>query len=112
MVNTVTLLVDMLPDDRFVIVTDSPANSVNDSTDSLPTEAPLDAKEAFRNHTIKEIVETERKFVADLEALQVFDTLRQPRMINLTTTVTAIRKCTGAGQRHFTGYDTSSIPWT
>lgn len=46
------------------------------STDSLPTDVPAtatpaNAQESARNNIIREMVETERKYVQDLEIMQV-----------------------------------------
>jgi cell division control protein 24 len=77
-INTVTVLVDRLPEDQFMDPPDSPPSmlSSQDSTDSLTTDItsappPANAKETARNNIIREMVETERKYVQDLEIMQV-----------------------------------------
>jgi cell division control protein 24 len=77
-INTVMVLVDRLPEDQFVDPPDSPPSmlSSQDSTDSLTTDTtsvstPVNAQETARNNIIREMVETERKYVQDLEIMQV-----------------------------------------
>lgn len=72
------VLVDRLSDDQFVDPPDSPPAmlSSQDSTDSLTTDVPsvptpVNAQETARNNIIREMVETERKYVQDLEIMQV-----------------------------------------
>ncbi|KAF7983773.1 hypothetical protein HWV62_18978 [Athelia sp. TMB] len=78
-INTVTVLVDQLPEDQFVDPPASPPSmaAAQGSTDSLMTDAltpgaPVDAREAARNNIIREMVETERKYVQDLEIMQKY----------------------------------------
>ncbi|KAI0041006.1 hypothetical protein FA95DRAFT_1591168 [Auriscalpium vulgare] len=77
-VNTVTHLVDRLPEDVFVELSPpSPTLTSQDSLDSLAPETPLmpvpaNAQEAARNNIIRELVETERKYVQDLEVMQKY----------------------------------------
>jgi len=73
-INTVTAIVNHLPPSAFdpqVPETSIPTSLSlsNLSTDNLPH--PTDAKEVARNNIIREIVETERKYVQDLETMQV-----------------------------------------
>jgi cell division control protein 24 len=74
-INTVTAIVDYLPPDVFQDAPlSSPTMPENGSYDSLadtlaPT--PSNAQESARNNIIKETVETERKYVQDLEIMQV-----------------------------------------
>jgi cell division control protein 24 len=77
-INTVTVLVDRLPEDQFVDPPDSSPSMLSSqgSTDSLNTDVPsvstpVNAKETARNNIIREMVETERKYVQDLEMMQV-----------------------------------------
>jgi hypothetical protein len=78
-VHTVTTLVDLLPEDVFVEqVPSTPPSmfSTQASTDSIALEPsfssqPLSGREAARNNIIRELVETERKYVQDLEVMQV-----------------------------------------
>ena len=73
----VTVLVDNLPEDVFV--DEPPASpplfSPKDSTDSLPTEllsaAPKDTYPG--SQVVMELLHTERKYVQDLETMQVRD---------------------------------------
>jgi cell division control protein 24 len=75
-INTVTAIVDHLPPDVFETSHPSPSLlSSHDSFDSFATDSPVappaNAQESARNNIIKEMVETERKFVQDLEIMQV-----------------------------------------
>ena len=87
LVNCVTRLVDRLPEDCFQEAPPTSPPSLlpsHESTDSLinpdsPMQsAPVNAQENARNNIIREIVETERKYVQDLEHMQVRFTL--PRL--------------------------------
>ncbi|EJD03053.1 uncharacterized protein FOMMEDRAFT_20220 [Fomitiporia mediterranea MF3/22] len=80
-VNCVTRLVDRLPDDCFQEAPPSSPPSLlpsHESTDSLinpdsPMQStPVNAQETARNNIIREIVETERKYVQDLEHMQKY----------------------------------------
>ena len=77
MINTVTAIVDHLPPDAFDVSPPSPPSVVSshDSLDSLGGESsaipPANAQESARNNIIREMVETERKYVQDLEVMQV-----------------------------------------
>lgn len=62
MINTVTVIVDRLPDTAFEVSLES---------DEPSTSVPASAQESARNNVIREMVETERKFVQDLETMQV-----------------------------------------
>ncbi|KIJ67691.1 hypothetical protein HYDPIDRAFT_25171 [Hydnomerulius pinastri MD-312] len=79
-VSTVTTLVDLLPPDIFEPAPLSPPLLVShESIDSLvndvpPTAVPANAQEAARNNIIREMVETERKYVQDLEVMQKYAT--------------------------------------
>lgn len=72
-----TTIVDMLPSELFDPAPLSPQLiSAHDSIDSLisdvpSTPVPANAQEAARNNIIRELVETERKYVQDLEIMQV-----------------------------------------
>jgi cell division control protein 24 len=75
-INTVTAIVKHLPADAFELSPPSPtAISSHDSVDSLAGETtavpPANAQESARNNIIREMVETERKYVQDLEVMQV-----------------------------------------
>lgn len=76
-IKTVTAIVDHLPPDAFEPEAPStPFMSSQDSFDNfssnptVPT-PPANAQETARNNIVREIVETERKYVQDLEILQV-----------------------------------------
>lgn len=92
-INTVMVLVDRLPKDQFVDPPDSPPSilSSQDSTDSLTTDAlsaptPVNAQETARNNIIREMVETERKYVQDLEIMQKYsNALSQSNTISQDT---------------------------
>ena len=73
-----TVLVDQLPEDQFIDPPLSPPSMMSSqgstdslATDSFPPSTPLNAREAARNNIIREMVETERKYVQDLEIMQV-----------------------------------------
>jgi cell division control protein 24 len=78
-VNTVTHIVDRLPPDVFEeAAPPSPpsAFSPHDSFDSMGPDipaipTPANGPDAERNNIIRELVETERKYVQDLEVMQV-----------------------------------------
>ncbi|KII92357.1 hypothetical protein PLICRDRAFT_37127 [Plicaturopsis crispa FD-325 SS-3] len=74
-INTITTLVNRLPQDRFEESPPTPPLTAHGSQDSLipdsiPAPAPMQGKETARNNIIREMVETERKYVADLETMQ------------------------------------------
>ena len=70
-INTVTAIVDYLPPDVFDEPPTMPENSPFDSLTGTLTATPANAQESARDHIIKETVETERKYVQDLENMQV-----------------------------------------
>lgn len=78
-INTVTAIVDHLSQDAFEASPSSPPSVTSyESPDSIVTDVassapppPADAREAARNNIVREMVETERKYVADLEIMQV-----------------------------------------
>jgi cell division control protein 24 len=75
-INTVTAIVDHLPQDAFEEAPPSPPSlSAHDSSDSLhelpPLPPPANARESRRIHITREIIETERKYVEGLEVMQV-----------------------------------------
>ena len=73
MVRTVTAIVNHLPEDAFEEPTPTtPALSSHNSLDSIPDSLPpVNAQDSARQNIIREIVETERKYVQDLEVMQV-----------------------------------------
>ncbi|TFK44203.1 hypothetical protein BDQ12DRAFT_660997 [Crucibulum laeve] len=89
-INTVTALVNHLPPTAFEEAPPSPPLlSANDSfdslADSLPT-PPTNAQEAARNNIVREMVETERKYVQDLEIMQKYsNALSQGNLIDQDT---------------------------
>ncbi|KAG0703246.1 hypothetical protein DFH29DRAFT_829393 [Suillus ampliporus] len=91
-VSTVTTIVNMLPSALFEAAPLSPPlMSTHDSIDSLVgdvqnTPVPTSAQEAARNNIIRELVETERKYVQDLEVMQKYATaLSQSNTIDQDT---------------------------
>lgn len=93
-VHTVTTLVEFLPEDVFTQqAPPSPPSllSAHPSTDSITLDPslagqPVSAREAARNNIIRELVETERKYVQDLEVMQKYSTaLSQSNTIDQDT---------------------------
>ncbi|KAJ6593870.1 hypothetical protein B0H19DRAFT_1205280 [Mycena capillaripes] len=91
-VETVTAIVKHLPADAFETSPPSPAfMSSHDSYDSLVSDnsaavPPANAQEAARNNIVREMVETERKYVQDLEIMQKYATaLSQSNLIDQDT---------------------------
>ncbi|KAH7927495.1 hypothetical protein BV22DRAFT_1111043 [Leucogyrophana mollusca] len=91
-VNTVITVVDLLPSDIFEAAPLSPTQlASHDSVDSLiadvpNTAVPANAREAARNNIVREMVETERKYVQDLEVMQKYATaLSQSNTIDQDT---------------------------
>ncbi|KAG2361355.1 hypothetical protein BDR07DRAFT_1287433 [Suillus spraguei] len=91
-VSTVTTIVNMLPSALFDAAPLSPPlMSTHDSIDSLVGDvqnAPIPAgpQDAARNNIIRELVETERKYVQDLEVMQRYATaLSQSNTIDQDT---------------------------
>jgi cell division control protein 24 len=66
-VNTVTHIVDRLPPSAFS--SHDFFDSVGSDIPAMPT--PANGPDAERNNIIRELVETERKYVQDLEVMQV-----------------------------------------
>jgi cell division control protein 24 len=79
-VRSVAMLLDRLPEDVFSEPPSSPPSSFapSTSTDSLLNDGPvpISAKETARGNIIRELVETERKYVQDMEVMQVRRTRR------------------------------------
>lgn len=91
-VSTVTTIVNMLPSALFDAAPLSPPlMSTHDSIDSLVgdvqnTPVPACPQDAARNNIIRELVETERKYVQDLEVMQRYATaLSQSNTIDQDT---------------------------
>ncbi|KAF9268658.1 hypothetical protein L218DRAFT_853032 [Marasmius fiardii PR-910] len=91
-IKTVKAIVDHLPEDAWEDVPSSPPYmSSHDSHDSLALDAssspaPSNARETARNNIVREIVETERKYVQDLEIMQKYATaLSQSNIIDQDT---------------------------
>ncbi|KAF8070021.1 hypothetical protein FPV67DRAFT_1651591 [Lyophyllum atratum] len=91
-INTVTAIVDHLPPDAFEATHSStPSQSSYDShttTSSLTlvNPPPANAQETARNNIIREMVETERKYVQDLEIMQKYsNALSQGNIIDQDT---------------------------
>ncbi len=88
-VNTVTHLVDLLPPDVFEEAPPPSPPYTNDSFDSVGADSPAiptpaNGPDIERNNIIRELVETERKYVQDLEVMQV-RTGRFPRTTSTQT---------------------------
>ncbi|EPQ57442.1 hypothetical protein GLOTRDRAFT_104964 [Gloeophyllum trabeum ATCC 11539] len=94
-VKTVTTLVDRLPEEVFLEAPPSSPPSVfpsHESSESLVTSdpthfsTPANAQEAARMNIIREMVETERKYVQDLEVMQNYsNSLSQSNTIDQDT---------------------------
>ncbi|KAF9647329.1 hypothetical protein BDM02DRAFT_3261751 [Thelephora ganbajun] len=93
-VNTVTALVEYLPEEVFVQPAPSSPpslSSAHQSTDSIVCDSPhssqpVSTQEAARSNIIRELVETERKYVQDLEVMQRYSTsLSQSNTIDQDT---------------------------
>ncbi|KAA1471718.1 hypothetical protein DENSPDRAFT_880711 [Dentipellis sp. KUC8613] len=92
-ITTVSHLVDRLPENVFIEAAplSPPSLSNTESTDSLtPATAfppvPVNAQEAARNNIVRELVETERKYVQDLEVMQKYaNALSQSNTIDQDT---------------------------
>ncbi|THH13217.1 hypothetical protein EW146_g6975 [Bondarzewia mesenterica] len=93
-VNTVTSLVGHLPEDVFEEAPPlSPPSNLqsHESSDSLAPDTPsvpipANAQEAARNNIVRELVETERKYVQDLEVMQKYsNALSQSNTIDQDT---------------------------
>ena len=71
--HTVTAIVNHLPEYAFEELPPStPSLSSHGSLDSIPDSIPpANAQDSARQNIIREIVETERKYVQDLEVMQV-----------------------------------------
>ncbi|KAF8332061.1 uncharacterized protein EI90DRAFT_2918931 [Cantharellus anzutake] len=83
-------LLDRLPGHVFMEEPMPSTSLEGDSTDELSTssdgDAPADPNEAFRKHLIKELLDTERQYVRDLEVMQNFATaLRTQNLMNQDT---------------------------
>ena len=73
-VNTITHIVDCLPPDIFEeAAPQSPLSplSPHEFFDSMGPDVPANGPDAERNNIVRELVETERKYVQDLEVMQV-----------------------------------------
>ncbi|KDQ57595.1 hypothetical protein JAAARDRAFT_156392 [Jaapia argillacea MUCL 33604] len=94
-INTVTTLVEQLPEDVFMDAPPSspPTLSSHESSDSISapdvppmSTSPANAREAARINIIREMVETERKYVQDLEVMQRYsNSLAQANIIDQDT---------------------------
>ena len=77
-VNIVTTVVDMLPDEAYIddMPSSPPLCSPKDSSDSLPSELYASSSQEYPGHqVVMELLHTERKYVQDLETMQVRDCL-------------------------------------
>ncbi|KAJ7218095.1 hypothetical protein GGX14DRAFT_495554 [Mycena pura] len=86
-VETVTAIVKHLAPEAFETSPPSPAHMAShDSYDEISSVPPANAKEAARNNVIREMVETERKYVQDLEVMQKYAAaLSQSNLIDQDT---------------------------
>lgn len=75
-IKTVTAIVDYLSPSAFNTPPPSPpslaANVSSDNISPDPLPQPANPQEQARNNIIREMVETERKYVQDLETMQVW----------------------------------------
>ncbi|KAF9568221.1 rho guanine nucleotide exchange factor scd1 [Agrocybe pediades] len=90
-INTVTAIVDHLPPSAFEESPPSPRSLLdNGSTDSLTDNLlppqPSNPKDSEKNNIIREMVETERKYVQDLEIMQKYsNALSQANLMDQDT---------------------------
>ncbi|KAJ8076812.1 Guanine nucleotide exchange factor for Cdc42p [Marasmius tenuissimus] len=89
-IKTVKAIVDRIPEDAWEEAPpETPYMSSHDSRDSLVLDSPgvpSNARENARNNIVREIVETERKYVQDLEIMQKYATaLAQSNIIDQDT---------------------------
>ncbi|KAG5735481.1 Rho guanine nucleotide exchange factor scd1 [Termitomyces sp. T112] len=89
-INTVTAIVDHLPPHAFEPPSPTASSHPpNDSFDRSASESPIppaNAQETARNNIIRELVETERKYVQDLEIMQKYsNALSQGNIIDQDT---------------------------
>ena len=115
-----TALVEYLPEDVFVHRSPSSPpslSSAHQSTDSIVCDTPhlsqpVNAQEAARNNIIRELVETERKYVQDLEVMQVWvilcSQLDIPTLIE--SVLSALFDLSVPKQHDRPGYHTLAIP--
>jgi cell division control protein 24 len=83
----VTKIVELVPEHMFELAPASPSFISHESTDSLNSGVPsiaTNAQESARSNIIRELVETERKYVQDLEVMQV-RFLFSPILMHLTS---------------------------
>ncbi|KAG6850440.1 hypothetical protein H0H93_013312 [Arthromyces matolae] len=84
-INTVTAIVERLPPEAFEVEPSSRI-STDGSDPSLSSDSPANAQEIARNNIIRELVETERKYVQDLEIMQKYsNALSQGNIIDQDT---------------------------
>ena len=112
-----TVLVDRLPEDQFVDPPDSPPSMMSSQesadlfTADVPSVAtPVNAQETARNNIIREMVETERKYVQDLEIMQVCALNPLSCYVTTHSCAAEIFQCVVAKQHYFSRYNTPSIP--
>ncbi|KAF8876711.1 hypothetical protein CPB84DRAFT_1838662 [Gymnopilus junonius] len=90
-INTVTAIVDHLPPEAFEQSSPSPRSgpefsSTDSLSDTLPPQQPSNPKDSEKNNIIKEMVETERKYVQDLEIMQKYsNALSQANLMDQDT---------------------------
>ncbi|PPQ65428.1 hypothetical protein CVT26_000080 [Gymnopilus dilepis] len=90
-INTVTAIVDHLPPEAFEESPPSPRSgpeygSTDSLADTLASQQPSNPKDSEKNNIIKEMVETERKYVQDLEIMQKYsNALAQSNLMDQDT---------------------------
>lgn len=112
--STVTTIVDLLPPEIFEPPPLSPQlltpqESIDSLVSDVPnTAVPANAREAARNNIIREMVETERKYVQDLEVMQVRSLMR---LWILALFCAEIRDCVVPQQHNRSRHHSSPFPW-
>lgn len=92
-----------------------PSHETSDSLfhpDSPSLSGPVNAQETTRNRIIREIVETERKYVQDLEHMQVRSQIIRVALALAYVFATEICKCSCCKQRYRPRHYPSSLPRT
>lgn len=112
--STVTTIVDLLPPEIFEPPPLSPQlltpqESIDSLINDVPnTVVPANAREAARNNIIREMVETERKYVQDLEVMQVCRLMCSWIFVLLWV---EIRECAVPQQHDRSRHHSSTLPW-
>lgn len=113
-VNVVSIVVDNIPDEFFVDVPPSspPTEfSAKDSSDSLPTEISEGPSDKYPGSNVtKELLYTERKYVQDLETMQVRLWQYYPCNQFSHVIMTVVFECSCAKQHHGYGHHSATVP--